>query len=194
MNRRACVTFTGALLILGIGSLAVYSADDDDKAAIKAARTDVLKMVDAMNSGKDVKGDAAAIRKKNEELGTVMKAAFKPRSKGGIGLGPKGTSDGIELQIGKIANPKNKFTAAQLNDLKADLLRGAQVSKAVADITDLYVPKKMPDAWKKHNANMKKGADDLIAAVNSGDPMKVKKAATTLNASCTDCHSDFRND
>ena len=39
---------------------------------------------------------------------------------------------------------------------------------------------------------MRKAADELIQATKGGNPMQVKKAINNLNASCTNCHSDFR--
>lgn len=89
---------------------------------------------------------------------------------------------------------KEKFTAKKLAALKADLIKAGELSKAVAEATDLYVPKKMAPKWKGYTQDMRKGADELIEAVNGGDVAKVKKAANNLSASCTNCHSDFRND
>jgi cytochrome c556 len=195
MNRRAGITFAAVLLALGLWSMTAYSADDDDdKQAIKDAQKEVIKLMDSMNGNKgNVKAQAAAIHKKFSELKHVM-WVYKPRNKGGIGMGPKG--DSIELEVAKIGNPraKEKFTPAKLAALKDDLIKAGELSKAIAEITDLYVPKKMPDKWKGYTKEMRKGADELIDAVKGGKVPDVKKAANNLAASCTNCHSDFRND
>ena len=80
----------------------------------------------------------------------------------------------------------------------ADLIRMAEVTRAVSHLTPYYAPKekkagKDPENWKKYGREMQQGSQELIKAVKSGDPMAVKTAATNLNASCTDCHGDFRD-
>jgi hypothetical protein len=196
MKRRAGITFMGALLALSLWSLTAYSADDedDDKKAIKDAQEAVLKLMDAMNGGKgDVKGQAQAIHKKFTELKHVM-WVYKPRAKGGIGMGKDGTS--IETELARIGNPRSKakFTAKQMKELKGDLIKAGELSKTIAEVADLYVPKKMADKWKGYNQDMRKGGDELIKAAGTEDIAAVKKAANNLSASCTNCHSDFRND
>jgi|SRR5579875_521063 hypothetical protein len=192
MKRRAAITFTAALLGLGFWSLTALSADDDEK---KAAQEAVLKLVEAMNKGGDVKGQIAAITQKFDELEPIM-WVYKPKKKGGIGMGPNGVDD-IELTIGKMGGPKYKMTPKKIADLKDDLIRAGELSKAIAAIAeqDKYAQnyaKKDLAKWKNYTKDMKKGADELIQAVKSENADKIKKAATNLSKSCTDCHSDFR--
>jgi cytochrome c556 len=40
---------------------------------------------------------------------------------------------------------------------------------------------------------MAKGSKELIEAVKSDDPKKVKAAANNINGACNNCHSDFRD-
>jgi cytochrome c556 len=75
-----------------------------------------------------------------------------------------------------------------------DYIKIAEVSKAMAEVADQYPPKKDKEEWKQYNQDMRKAADKLVAAAKSGDPAKVKAAATDLNASCTSCHSKFRDE
>src|SRR5262249_6972673 len=197
MKRRAGITLAGALLAASLWSLTAYSADDDDeKKAIKEAQQAVLKLMDSMNGNNgDVKAQAKAIKDKFEELKPVM-WVYKKRSKGGIGMGKDGADD-IELKIGKIGSStsKEKLTPKKLADMKADLIKAGELSKAVAEVGDLYAQqyaKKNPAKWKEYIKDMKKGSDELIEAAKSDNVEKVKKAANNLNSSCTNCHGDFR--
>jgi cytochrome c556 len=192
---------TGALLAAGIWSLAGsngYSADDDkeDVEAIQNAQKAVLELTDAMKSGKSgVKDQAEAIHKKFDELKPIM-YVFKPRAKKGVGIGPQGPRDGIEFRFQDLGNTKkisDKALPGVIKDMKDELIKGAQITKGVAEITDLYVPKKMPEDWKKYTQDMRKSSDDLIDALQKGNPARVRAAANNLNSSCNQCHTDFRD-
>jgi hypothetical protein len=193
------VTFAGLLLAAGIGLVAVGSglaADDDDKEFLKeakAAQDEVVKLMATMEKGGDAKKQLEAITKKYDQLKPLM-YVFKPRAKGGLGVGPEGKADGIELKISALG--KKGIAPAGLRKEQADLMKIAAVSKAMADVADQYPSygKKDVAGWKDLNNDMRKGADELIAAVKSGDPAKVKAAANNLNASCTSCHAKFRDD
>lgn len=196
MKRRAGIVFMASMLALCLWSLSGYSADDDeDKKVRKEAQEAVKKLVESINGNKsDVKSQAGAIRKKFDMLEPLM-WVYKPRSKGGIGMGKDGA--GIEQEIGKLgsASSKAKLTPKKLADMKTDLIMTGELSRAMAEIAELYgdqFAKKNPAKWKEYCKDMKKGSEDLIAAAKKNDAAKVKKAANNLNASCTSCHSDFR--
>lgn len=194
MKRRVALTFTAALLALGLFSITVLRADDDDeKKDIKEAQEAVHKLVNSMNNNKgDVKSQAEAIHKRFEELKPVM-WVYKPRNKGGIGMGKTGS--GIENELARLSGSKAKPNPAKDSMLKMDLIKAAEISKAIAEVTDLYAPKKDTAKWKGYTKDMKKSADELLETVKGGANMlKVKGALLKLNASCTNCHSDFRND
>lgn len=193
MNRRAGITFAGALLGLGLWSLTAYSADDDDKKEVKEAQDAIVKLMKSMEGNKgDVKAQAAAIKKKFTELEPIMHV-YKPRNKGGIGM-KDGSS--IETELGKIGNPKSKLklTKQKVAELKDDLIKAGRLSRAVAEVTDLYAKPKDAAEWKKYTQDMRKASDELIEAAKSGEVPAIKKAANNLSASCTDCHSKFRTD
>jgi cytochrome c' len=194
MKRRVVITFTAAVLGLGFGSMTALSADDDEK---KTAQEAVLKLVDAMNKKGNTQAQIAAISKKFDELEPLM-WVYKPRKKQGIGMGKNGEDD-IEVTLGKIGNPraKAKLNAQKLAQMKADLILTGQLSKAIAEIAehDKYVQqygKKNMAQWKKFTKDMKNGADELIKAAKAGNVPQVTKAANDLSASCTNCHSEFR--
>jgi cytochrome c556 len=195
MKRRAGISFAAALLALSFWSMTGYSADDedDDKKAIKEAQEAVIKLVDSMNGKKaDVKTQVETIHKKFPELKHVM-WVYKPRNKGGIGMGKDGAS--IETEINKLGSvsSKAKLTPQKLASMKDDLVKAGEISQALAVVADLYVPRKNPAKWKEYTSEMRKGAAELMDAAKSGDVAKVKKAANNLSASCTNCHSDFRD-
>jgi cytochrome c556 len=194
MNRRTGLTIAGFLLALGIAFVIAssgQSADEDEDFIkdVKEARGEVIKLMDSMGKGGG-KAEAAAIKKRFAELKPVM-YAFKPRDKHGLGVGPEGKGDGIELKI--IALGKRAPAKADVAKMKDDLIKMAVVSKAIAEVADLYPPKKDAAKWKQYDDEMRKGADELIEAAKSGDPAKIKAAANNLNASCTSCHADFRD-
>jgi hypothetical protein len=194
MKRRVAITFTAVLLGLGLWTMTALSAQNDEK---KAAQEAVLKLVGSMNGGGNVQGQIAAITKKFDELEPIM-WVYKSRKKGGIGMGKDGAED-IELTLGKIGNPraKAKFNPRKLAEWKADLIKAGEMSKAIAKIAEQnkyaqQYGKKNVAMWKKYTKDMEKGAEKLIKAVKADSVPQVTQAANDLSASCTNCHSDFR--
>jgi cytochrome c556 len=185
------MVLAAGIVVLAISS--TFSAcDEEEQKATKEAQQDILKLVDAKDKGNgDAKAQVEAIHKKYDELKPVMNI-FKPRDKGGIGVGPKGKGDGIELRI-KAWGSKRPPSPTDLKRMANEIERAAKIALAVADVADLYVPKKDPDKWKKYNQDMREGAEEWAKAARSGDPAQFKKASNKLDASCTDCHGDFRD-
>jgi hypothetical protein len=196
MKRRAGIALAGSLLALGLWSLTAYSADDEDEAKLnKEAQEAVIKLMESVKNGKkdDVQAQAAAMKKKFEELKPIM-WVYKKRSKGGIGFGKDG--DDIEQTIGKVGSRTAKgMGPAKIKAMKDDLIKSAEISRAITEVADLYADqyaKKDTAKWKGYTKEMRKGADELIEAAKGGNVDKIKKAANDLSASCTNCHSDFR--
>jgi hypothetical protein len=203
MSRIARRLTAGAVLALGIWCVAVspgLSADDEAEAkAVKEAQADLLKLKDMNGAAAKAKAKAIADASRkaadggDEGLKFVMRA-FKPRAKGGIGVGAKGES--IELKI--IGLSKRKLPAAEVGKQAKDLEMIAGVSKAISEVTHHYTPKakkpgKDPKDWTKYTDEMTKGADELAKAAKGGNAQEIKTAATNLNASCTNCHGTFRD-
>ena len=185
----------GTALIAVMAFVAVGTpsrADDEDEKLIKEAQKDVLDLAKQIADGKDVQAAADKISKKYEDLNTIM-YAFKPKAKKGIGVGAKG--DGIEQKIQSMG--KRAIPAGTLQKQKAELIKMAYINIAIANLTmnRPVKPKggKGTKEWKEHTSEMKKASMELIEAVKSGDPAKVKSAAFKLEGSCTNCHSDFRD-
>lgn len=198
MRRHARGLAVGGLLGLGIWLLAVPAGRSADKD--NPAKGDIIKLADEIGKGDSGAKGAAGIHKKLGEdgLGDVMHL-FKPRPKGGIGVGaaPGGiTPDGIEFKIQAMS--KRALPAASLAKNKAALQKMADQIQAISEVTKLYVPKekkagKDPANWKKYAGEMEKGSKDLRDAIKGGNAGQAKKAATDINAACNNCHSEFRD-
>lgn len=178
------------LLALFAASLVVLTAEQGIHAADKE---DLKKAMDAIDQliKSDGKGAEAAAKASGID---IMMHLFKPKNKGGIGVGPKG--DGIEVKIINLA--KKALPAAQLTKEAEELITMAKQTKAIGDVNEFYGPKekragKDPKEWKKYNDEMKQFSLELIAAVKGGKPDDVKKVANSINSSCVNCHTVFRD-
>jgi hypothetical protein len=185
------------VLALGVFLLAgnkATSADDDAKVR-KAAQKDLLDLAKAIESGKVNPKAAAAIHKKYEDLNDLM-VGFKPRDKGGIGVGPKGPGDGIELKLNTLG--KRALSKMQLGKERAELTKMAYIMLAYAEVAPHYAPTrpkggKGAKEWKQYNDDWRKGTRELLDALKMDSPDKLKKAANNINNACNSCHSDFRD-
>jgi len=195
MNRFVRKLTSGSALALALALLAGpgYSAlaQKEDK-EVKEAQKDVLKLAKDIEAGNKV--DVAAIRKKYEELEPIMHA-FKPSTKGGIGIGKPGPGDSIEQKIINLG--KRSLSPATLSKEKADLIKMAYINIAIGQIANHYPPKakggKGPREWKQYNEDMIKSSQEFIKAVKADDTAKLKTAAANINSACNNCHSDFRD-
>jgi cytochrome c556 len=198
MSRRALLSapvLLLAIVLVGAGRSARAYDDEDDK-AIKAAQKDIVTLASLIEEGKEAEAQklAAAMRKKYDDLLTIM-TAYKPTKRKGLGVGPKGPADSIETKIQSMA--KRPPSADVLSKQKADFLRMGYVNAAIADVTILYTPKpkggKGKAEWERHSKDQRKASLELVEAIKSGDPKKVKTASKRLDDACTSCHSDFRS-
>ena len=178
------------LLALFVAGLALLTANHGvgappTKEEIQKARDAIEEMVKTAGKGAD---KVAA----SNEIAAVMQA-FKPEAKGGIMAG-----QGIELKVMALA--KKTVPADQLAKESADLIKMAQHTKAIGDINHYYAPKdkkpKMdPKDWVKYNDDMKKFSLELVEVLKKpkADPAEVKKVSNSLNSSCVNCHTTFRD-
>jgi hypothetical protein len=147
-------------------------------------------MVESMRKGSSGKDEAEAIHKRFPDLKPVMNV-FKPSSKHGLGVGPKGPGDGIEQRIIHWSTKSQSKPDAMRN--RPAMERAGEVSRAMAEVADVYLPKKDVTKWKKYVQEMRDGSEELMRVARQGDPKAIKTAATNLNGSCTGCHGDFRD-
>jgi hypothetical protein len=175
--------------VLGLWAAAVASRAADDKSPVKQ---DVLKLAEGKGGV-----TAADIAKRAEQLEEVMDV-FKPRDKGGAGLGPTPGAirpDGIELKLIDLGK-KREMSKADVDKQADALARAGEITRAVADITVYFTEKdgkKNSAKWKQYTEDMKKGAEQFTAAAKQKDAKGIKAGANALNASCNNCHADFRD-
>jgi hypothetical protein len=148
------------------------------------------------------KGDTAGAKKaagdlKKLDYETVMHA-FKPRSKGGIGVGPKGsgiTPDGIELKINAIA--RDGITGPAMKKEGDALVRVGYVTEAMAQFAvakpwDAPMGKKTPAAWNEWADKMVTASAEFTKAAKGGSAADLKKAASNIKNTCDGCHAIFK--
>jgi hypothetical protein len=190
MSYRARTAAFASTLALVIWAVAAADSVSADEKGGKGHNAEILNLVDG-------KGSAADIAK-NADLGDVM-LAFKPRAKGGLGVGPTPDAikpDGIEQKFIAIGKSKKGLAKPEVAAQGEALAKAAAVTKAIGDVTMLYADKdgkKNPTKWKQYVTEMQKAADDLTAAAKGGDGDGIKKAVGKINDSCINCHSDFRD-
>ncbi len=172
--------------------LTMQAGARDDK-EVAAAQAAVLKMTDSLGNTKVAEGFAKA-----NSVESIMHQ-FKPRAKGGIGIGAAAPAppvkDSIELTIIDLAADKKGFAATAFKQLGPDLVKMAKQTQAIAEINAFYAPTvkkgdKDPAKWKEFNDVMKAGAAELAKAT---DGPSAKAAAGKVNASCVNCHQIFRD-
>jgi hypothetical protein len=186
----------GSMLLLAVALLGGGDARAAADEETKKAQADILDLAKKIADGKNVAAETAAIKKKYEELLTLMHA-YKPSPKGGIGTGlePK-AGDGIEIKIINLG--KRVLQPATLKKEEQVLTKIGYINAALADITAHYAPAK-PKAgkgakeWKQYCSDMKEASLELVKAAKASDAKQVKTAAIKLNDSCNNCHSDFRD-
>jgi hypothetical protein len=199
MRLRAWMTgaalLAAATLIWIAGSRA--AAGDDEKAHPKK----VLEMAAKMKTDKDEGMKmAAAFAKKLDTLEHVMHS-FKPRKKGGLGVGPKPeeiTPDGIELYI--IQTQRDGITATALAKQAKALEDLAYHSAAIAEVArnfdsdELFkgAKKGKKKDWQDLAARSRDASLKLAAAAQAKGAGEIKSAAKVLNDVCNACHSIFR--
>ena len=193
--RKCALLLSFVVLALGAWFLAVARAGP---AAPGAANADVEKVADAVNNPAQLRKLAAGLVT-NFELRDVS-WAFKPREKGGLGVGPQPGAidpDAIQLKLIQMGGQKG-ISAADLKANKADYQRVAEITRAIAEAMPGYVTKYTANAgtakqWVGFADDMKKGSDDLIAAIKGNNLQAIKQAAGKLNMSCNGCHTAFRD-
>ena len=97
-----------------------------------------------------------------------------------------------------LSDLKTPISKTDLASQQADLQRMAEATLAVAELMPFYAPKKDEEGkpikdWLRFSADMRTQSKDLIAAVKSGEPKTVQKAALSLSGGCDACHTEFRD-
>ena len=193
MNVRTLIV-GGLALALGLTTSALALALQGKKGSLEPLDALAKKAQDA-TFAEECKKAADSL-----ELDPVMHS-FKPRAKGGFGIGMKAglvpaNQDGIEAYLPTLS--KKGLSAADAGKLADPIIAMCNRVLAIAEVSDHLWPEskessKSKKKWLDLNEIMKVGAKDLSEAVSSKNYAGVKKAASKLNSSCTDCHSVFRD-
>jgi hypothetical protein len=162
-------------------------------APMQKAIIDLGKDVEAGKDEKAIGKEAERIKQRVGDLGTIVQV-FKPRSKGGIGLGP--TGEGIEAKLNSIGGKKG-ISKADLTKFEKELIKTSHVNLAMVEVLRKFPPRprggKTVKDWNEYADAMKSGSLDLIKAVKAGDPARVKTVAANISNACNNCHTDFRD-
>ncbi len=138
--------------------------------------------------GKDVAKKAAALQKKYAGVHVLMRV-YGPRSRGGLGFGPR--AEPLEARLLELG--ERSLSAAALKGESAELLRVGHVNLVVAEVVQGYAPKKRAAGrgkaeWERDVANLKKASKDFLDAVKAADPKAVQASAARINKAYDSCH------
>lgn len=168
--------------------------------AVQKARNGELKKL--TDFGKSIASAPNAAAEKTarkdflQELPWVMEI-FKGKSKRGEGLHadlqyqPKLKNlNGIEALIGALSN--KKLSDDNLAKVHKELPLLAFRIAAVGSITHEFAPEKGAGQWRNLSTHMRDAAIALAESAQAKDADGILKAATTLESTCTQCHSEFK--
>jgi hypothetical protein len=131
-----------------------------------------------------------------QELPWAMEI-FKGKSKGGDGLHmdlqyhPKLKNlNGIEALIGALSG--KKLSEENVAKVEKELPLLAYRIAVVGAITREFAPEKRAEQWRDLSMQMRDASIALAEASQKKNPGGILKAATTLESSCTQCHSAFK--
>lgn len=127
-----------------------------------------------------------------------MMRMFLSKAKGGEGIHPDlqyqpklKNLNGIEALLGGLAN--KKLSDENLGKVSKELPFLAYRLAVVSSVTHELAPKKDAAKWRELSIVMRDSSIALAEAAQKKDGTGVLKAATTLENSCIDCHSAFKN-
>lgn len=191
MKERRWQVVAGASLALGAlaaGPGEPATTDEKDLEAAREAQPLLMALVKSLARGEDGKKEAAQIKKRFPDDLTPVMSVFRSRARGGLGIGPRGA--GIEEEITQLA--RRPLPAAKVAAQKEVVERIGEVTRAVAQMADLYPPRAMIAEWTKFNDEMRRSAEGLVKAAGLGSPKDIQRSATRLYESCKNCHTSER--
>jgi hypothetical protein len=170
-------------VVAGVALLAVGRAQD-----VGGPGKKVLELAQEAESGKDVAKKAAALKPQFTGVRAAMNL-FNPRSRRGIGYGPRGVA--IERKL--LDLEEQALSAEALKRESAELIRLAGVTLVLAEVTRGFAPAKPflgkgKKEWDRDALTMKTASRDLLKALRAGSPRDVQAAAKRINNACNNCH------
>jgi len=133
-------------------------------------------------------------------VGEVMDTMnhLRQKKKGGDGMhpdlqtsGPLKNLNGIEEKIRSLA--KKKLTDAALKKSASEMVLLGYRTAVLADVVNDLAPAQKTKLWRDFSAQMRAASIRLAQASRKRDADAIFKAASSLEASCTSCHSEFKN-
>ena len=157
------------------------------------AVTAILKLADNLNA-KDAGQTARTIVRDHD--GCDISQIFRPRSRGGAGVGSIATTPGansIDHLVRRWASDKPP-TAEQLKKHQTDLLKMARVLQAMAELAPHRMPMypkgdKRIEEWPKVTHDFKIHTRDLREGIEALDADRVRATAVKLENTCNRCHT-----
>lgn len=192
MNRLHMWMAGVTLATLAVGAVVVNTAFADEK-----LKADVLKIAALEKAGKgdEAKKAGSALAGKVEGTEDLMHL-FKPRTKGGLGVGPAGAvaKDGVEMLILDLARDVAPATRlAKEGDHISDAgYNVAALADITRDIKQSWTAKKTQKDWQKWSDEMRDAGLKFAAAAKAKGGQELKTASAKVRASCDGCHSIFR--
>ncbi|MFO0965866.1 MAG: cytochrome c [Gemmataceae bacterium] len=196
MGMRAWLVGGTLAALAALAFLAGPSRAGDDE---KAQQKKILEFAAAIKTDKDAGlKKAADMGKKVDSIEGIMHG-FKPRKRGGFGVGDTPgaiTPDGIELYINGLA--RDGITATALGKQAKAIEDLSYISAAVAEVTHSFNNKdfgkkgKTKKEWQELAERMRDGSLKLAAAAKAKGAAEIKTAAKLVNDACNACHSKFR--
>jgi hypothetical protein len=186
------------MMIAGVTLVAVFvlvNMTGPSYAGGKDLPTTVKKIAEAIKKGdndgaKKMAKDAA---KGIEDMGDLMHM-FKPRNKGGIGVGtkpgPNTAKDGIEVMIREYARDVPNKPVAGLEETGYVIAALAEIGAAKGWEKDQG--KKTKKNWATWTADMKAAGLEFAKAGAGNGGAQIKAAASKVNNSCITCHNVFK--
>lgn len=190
----------GSMTLTAVAAAALVWSGPSGAGDAKALQASIDKIAAALKKGdKDgAKSMADALAKKTEEIAEVMDL-FKPRKKGGFGVGEKPGSvepDHIDQLLVKMSGP-NPPAPATLKKHAAALEQMAYRTAAIALISGAKAPeknqgKKTRKDWIAWSTEMHDGAIALAEAAKAMKVADIKSGASKTYGACANCHGVFR--
>jgi len=193
-----------AALLAGF-TLSVNNANDDDVAklrgaALAARKKDLKKLAEFGQSIKTAPKALTEVRDWKSRLPELeeLMVFFRNKSKGGEGLHadlqyqPKLENlNGIEALIGALS--KKKLNDANMQKVAKELPILAYRVAVFSAVTHEFAPSKGAGQWRDLSNQMRDASIALAEATQKKNVAGVQKSAESLENTCTQCHSAFKN-
>ncbi len=122
---------------------------------------------------------------------------LRPKKKGGDGIhadlqtsGPLKNLNGIEEKVRSLA--KKKLSDAALKKSAYEMVLLGYRTAVLAEVVNDFAPAQNAKLWRDLSAQMRSAGINLARASEKKDAAAIFKAGASLDASCNNCHSKFR--